>query len=224
MVRRISVISVLIFFYCLNLMAQEPETELQKIRLGIKIAPSVIWMKSKSKFVDGDGSKIGFSYGLMLDVNLSKNYAFGTGIDIAYRGGKLKVDGDYTVTNEDIAATYTLQYIQIPITIKMMTNEMGYIRYFGQLGFESGFNISAKGTDVDNYPSSPGDKESIAGQIAPFNLALLLQLGLEYSIGGKTSLAFSLYYSNGFLDVISSVQPNYDARSNGLGLNIGVFF
>jgi len=206
----------------MNVLAQD--ADVQKVRLGIKVAPSIIWLKSNTKFVDGNGTKLGFSYGLMFDYNFSRNYALATGIDIAYRGGKVKIDEEYNDTDGSLAAVYSLQYIQLPITLKLKTNEIGYMTYFGQVGFEAGYNIKAKGTDVDNILFSTGKNESIGSQIAPFNLSLLLALGAEYSIGGHASLMVSAYFSNGFLDIISSTNPNFDARSNGVGLNVGIFF
>ena len=220
MIKRISILLSMAVFYCLQIQAQSDD--LQQVRLGIKVAPSLVWMKANTRNIDGNGSKLGFSYGLMFDYNFTKNYALGTGLEIAYRGGKLKDKTGVLPPFTNRAATYNLQYIQLPVTIKLKTNEIGYLTYFGALGLETGFNISAKGTDLESYPSS--DKENIRSQITPLNLALLIQLGAEYSLGGHASIMVSAYFSNGFVDIIRTVTPNFDARSNGIGLNVGVFF
>lgn len=194
--------------------------DFQRVRLGVKIAPAIVWMKSNTKDINGNGSKIGFSYGLLLDYNFTKNYSIGTGLEVAYRGGSLK---DQTAFTGERAAVYKLQYLQLPFTVKLKTNEIGYMTYFGQLGLETGFNIVSKGTDLNSDTLST-DKENIRSQITPFNLALLIQAGAELSLSGRTSFVLSAYFSNGFLDIIRTVNPNFDARSNGAGLSIGVFF
>lgn len=194
----------------------------QKVRLGIKVAPSMVWLKANSKFLSGNGAKIGFSYGMMLDIHFSKNYAIGTGLDVCYRGGSVKVSYPFGLTN---AAVYNLQYLQLPFTLKLKTNEIGYMTYFGQVGLETGFNIRARGTDLED--NSGGNKENIRGQIVPVNLALLIHAGAEYSLGGHTSIMAGIYFSNGFVDVLETKDPlvgGLNARSNGLGLNLGLFF
>jgi len=195
----------------------------KRVRLGFKIAPAVVWMKANSANVHPNGSKLGFSYGLMLDYNFSRNYALATGVEVVYRGGKLEVDETDGIPST-FPVTYNLQYIQVPLALKMKTNEIGYMRYFGVLGFENGFNIRARGTNVSDYKPSDGDKDDVRSQIAMYNLTLHFQAGLEYAMSQDLSLLVSLYFSNGFLDVISTTEPNFDARSNGLGLNIGVYF
>ena len=60
------------------------------VHFGIKAAPSLAWLRSDTKGYDSNGSKFGFSYGLITDFNFASRYAFGTGIDITYRGGKFK--------------------------------------------------------------------------------------------------------------------------------------
>lgn len=221
MIKRISLLLCLIYAGCFVVNAQTDE--LQRVRLGIKVAPAINWMKPNTKNIQGNGTKLGFSYGLMLDYNFTKNYALATGLEVCYRGGKLK-DKTYSVNIlDEREGVFNLQYLQLPVTIKLKTNEIGPMTYFGQIGLETGFNISAKGSDW-NLGAQSGDKENIRSQVTPFNLALLVELGAEYAIGGHASLMISAYFSNGFIDIMRTVNPNLDARSNAVGLNVGVFF
>jgi hypothetical protein len=214
---------IAILLFCLVYLNSHAQTsDLQHVRIGAKIAPSIIWLKPNTPGIVGNGSKLGFSYGLMLDFNLTKNYTISTGLDVAYRGGKLK-DKTYGYSTDPRNARYNLQYLQFPFCIKLKTNEIGYITYFGKAGLETGYNISAHGTDLNNYPSST-DNENIRSEIIPLNLSLLIEIGAEYTLGGHTSVMASAYFSNGFVDVIRTKTPNFDARSNALGLNVGIFF
>lgn len=219
-------------FICLLSLAfistQAQTDEFHRVRLGIKVAPSIIWLKPNSNGIKGDDVKLGFSYGLIFDLNFTKNYALGMGLEVAYRGGRMKVNS--TANSQEVPVTYNFQYLQLPVTLKLKTNEIGYFTYFGQVGIETGFNMQGRGTDVNTYPLT-SNKENIRSQLNAFNLALLIQAGAEFSLGGNASLMVSAYFSNGFVNLFrqskinnSSAYSKYDVRSNGLGLNIGFLF
>ena len=40
-----------------------------------------------------------------------------------------------------------LKYLEIPLTLRLRTNEIGYITYWVQVGVGLGFNIKARATD-----------------------------------------------------------------------------
>lgn len=170
-----------------------------KFNFGLKLSPTLAWFKA-GEGVKSDGAKIGFAYGLIADINFAKNYCFETGIDVTYRGGKFKDD-----------ISLTLQYVELPITLKLKTNEIGYMTYFGRVGFAPGVNIRTTGDD--NLKKS---------DINPVNVALIVGLGAQYSLGGKTALLFGLTFNNGFTDVIEA--KNFKATSNFIALDLGIMF
>ncbi len=225
MIKQLFLVCLLAFSF--GMLKANPD-DFRRVRMGIQIAPSVIWLKANSNGLDGNGTKLGFSYGLIFDFHFNRNYAIGTGLNVGYRGGKLTVDNDLLVDEYD--AVYTLQYLQLPVTLKLKTNEIGYFTYFGQIGVEPGINIRGRGTDINNYYTS-SNKENIRSQINPFNVSLFIQAGLEYSLGGNASISLSPFFSNGFIDVFRDKKMDYlgelkkyDARSNVLGLSVGVMF
>ena len=209
-----------------------------KFRFGFKVAPSLAWMKPDVNLFESNGSRIGFIYGLMMDLRIAKNYAFATGLEISYRGGKIKYDYPYnsssnnqhTYSGEDI---YSLKYLEIPLSIKMKTNEIGYFTYFGQFGFQPGIKISAK-EDFDQTKTSSSspkttEESDVSVDASIINLALLFALGAEYRISGNTAIAASLEFSNGFTDVLTGVNhedtsTKLKSISNYISLNVGVFF
>ena len=53
-----------------------------KLHFGLELEPSIAWLKVNDPLppaLDGDGSKIGFGFGLMTEFAFSKNYSFATG-------------------------------------------------------------------------------------------------------------------------------------------------
>ncbi|HLG34261.1 MAG TPA: porin family protein [Bacteroidia bacterium] len=232
--KKIFAIISAVCFVSVAVAQEKPDT---KFRFGFKVAPSLAWLKPDIMNYSSNGSRIGFIYGLMMDYNFSKNYALSTGIEISYRGGKLKYayanNSNVSFSGED---TYNLKYIEIPLTIKMKTNEIGYITYFGQFGFQPAFNIAAK-SDFSHSKTNPSQVKTdttssdidISGQIASLNVSLLFALGLEYRISGNTAIMAALQFSNGFTDVLTGKNPDdpdteLKAISNYMSLNVGVFF
>jgi hypothetical protein len=175
-----------------------------------------------------DGTRIGYTFGLMADFMLgsNQNYAFSTGLYLNNVGGKLKQD----ITGfGQFKQEYKLQYVELPITIKLLTNEIGYIRYFGQLGFGAAFNISAKSSTT--VPAGSGmvalDDEDIMDNIALFKASLIVGAGLEFNFSGSTSLMVGVNYNNGFTNILEDVKvddKDAKAKQHYLELNLGVFF
>lgn len=218
----------LLSIWSLSTSAQEESS----FHFGLKAAPSIAWLKTDTKEVSSNGSKFGFSYGLMTEFNFAKRYAFATGLDVAYRGGKLKsifsinTGGlDSTITTE---ATYKLQYVEIPLTLKLKTNEIGYFTYYLQFGLSPGVCIRGredyKTTGQSNgvsYGNSETDVD-IKKDINNFNLSMIIGGGVEYTLSGSTNLLVGVTFNNGFLDVIDGNELK--ANSNYLALTVGILF
>ena len=207
---------ILIFCFCMQVMhAQKSD-----FRFGLKAMPTLVWLKSDTKGVSNDGTKLTFSWGFLAEYYFADNYAIASGVELVSRGGKTRV--------LDTLYNYRLKYIDLPINIKMRTNEIGYIRYFGQFGFTPGINIGAK-ANIESKSFSKKD-EDVKSEIAPINVALNIGLGIEYSLGGNTALVISANFNNGFLDISKKHKDangnNVDNKiiSNYVALNVGVLF
>jgi hypothetical protein len=189
----------------------------QKFHFGLKVAPTIAWINPDTKGLNKDGSKLGFTYGLMGESNFAPNYAFTFGVQVAYRGGILKYDSVAIYPRTSLV----LKYVELPIGIKMKTNEFNRFRYFGQFGLVPGLNLSAKAAT---------DKESnieAKDNIADINLSMMIAVGTEYTISGSTTFLASLEFNNGFVDVLTKSQdsdPKFKAVSNYVALNLGIMF
>jgi hypothetical protein len=189
----------------------------QKFHFGLKVAPTIAWMKPDTKGLNKDGSKLGFTYGLMGESNFSPNYAFTYGVQVAYRGGILNYDSATVFPR----TSFVLKYVELPIGIKMKTNEFNRYRYFGQFGLVPGLNLSAK---------SATEKESnieSKANITDINMSMMIAVGAEYTISGSTTFLASLEFNNGFVDVLTKskdTDPEFKAISNYVALNLGIMF
>ena len=200
----------------------------QKFHFGLGVTPSLAWLHPGSDEITGDGSKIGFNYGLITEFAFTDNYSFATGITVDSKGGKIRTKDpiSFVIPPDTVLMSavendeYTIRYIEIPATLKMKTNPIGYLRYYGQFGVAPAFLIGAKGTSkLGSY--TPIDDEDIKDLVNNFNISLVIGLGIEYSLAGNTNLLIGIIYKNGFSDVVNG---DGKANANTLGLNVGVLF
>ncbi|MEQ8910520.1 MAG: porin family protein [Vicingaceae bacterium] len=236
----------LIFFSLLSLQAQD-----KSFQLGFLLAPNISWINPDSEGLESDGSKFGFSYGVIADFNIAENYSVSTGFTLLNSGGKIdypdKVDvatagGTSVSQGGRTTADIRLKYVQIPLTIKLKTNEIGYMRYFGQFGLGAAVNIDAEAETEFDFPGGSGtvknDEVDFKDEISLFRASLLMGIGAEYNVSGNTSIMFGINFDNGFLNILSEdiyqEDPNGDgmgnrdesfkAINNSLILNFGVLF
>lgn len=186
-------------------------------RLGLELCPNMGWIKTDEKGVENDGTRLGFRFGLLGDFQLgaNANYFFSTGAFLNNVGAKQK----YTLT-DSLKTTYSgevkLQYVEIPITIKLKTNEIGYITYFGQIGFDAGLRVAAKAKAGDSEFEDVSDVTNL------LRMALAVGGGLEYNFSGNTSALVGLKYSNGFTSVNDSDGPK--VKLHYFELTVGALF
>ncbi|OFX58250.1 MAG: hypothetical protein A2046_05455 [Bacteroidetes bacterium GWA2_30_7] len=210
----------------------------QKARFGLVGSPEINWMKPDVKGLASKGVKFGVNYGLNFDLPMGNNAAFSSGILIDNTGGNVAftdtipfqtLDSIYSVKPEQIIE-YKLQYLTIPIGLKLKTNEIGYITYFAHVGINAQINIGSK-AKVGNLISN----EKINREVGTFNMNYHIGAGIEYSLSGTTALLLGLYYNNGFLDITTIPKVDVPAGFsderikdkvilNNVALKIGIMF
>jgi hypothetical protein len=221
---------LLIATFAINASAQDKPAG-SKFHFGLKATPSLAWLHTDTKGLSTNGSKFGFNYGLITEFNFADHYAFSTGLDITYRGGKFKQTFPQDATGHaySFEATNTLEYVEIPLTLKLKTTEIGYMTYFLQFGVAPAINIRARQDlkTTDQYQggtpvSSDSSDIDIKKNINNFNLSMIIAGGIEYNLSGNTNLLAAITFNNGFLDVLDA--NDLKANSNYLGLMVGVLF
>ncbi len=200
----------------------------QNMKFTVFVEPKFSWMTPDLKNVDNDGIKLGVNIGLNVDKFFAPNYAIMTGISIDNTGGFLKYDlvnGKPIKTNGGMVTIptgstleYKLQYINVPIGLKLKTNEIGYFTFFTHLGINAGVNIKATG-EVEGYEL---ENDNISDEIKLFNLGYYIGLGTEYSIGGNTAIVLGITYNNGFVDI--TTDSNNKVTNSNFAVRIGILF
>lgn len=204
-----------------------------QIRLGVTIDPQVSWLSSDRKKVEGDGSIAGISFGLNVDRYFAERYAIYSGVFVESTGGYLKYNTTgYTIDSKDRdgyqisqgeSMKYRLQYLAVPIGIKLKTNPIGYNTFYATLGFKTAVLLKSKGFSGSGHVGgSAMDGEVLDGAMNPFNLGYQLGIGTEYSLGANMSLVFGITYNNGLTNTLNNSSLHINL--NNVSFKLGVLF
>ena len=231
----------------------------KSVRFGVFVAPNISWMHPTASQsadgnykVQGNGGRMGFTYGLMAEYYFAENYGIATGIQVNATGGKvLSTAVDMSAAKDKVITAnfdYRLQYLEIPVALKLRTDMISGFRFFGQAGITLGINLARKATyGVDYYGDDStlqnvtvSDKVKIQGSlttIAPIILQMNIGGGLEYPISHKLSGYVGIFFNNGFLpdatspEHIDNAKMGYkgsfddgNVRLNNFSLRLGLFF
>ena len=193
-------------------------------RLGLTASPTIGWAKPETG--KSNGINLGFSYGLLADFNFAENYSFSTGLTITTINGKTTEinPSPYAVGVTEPTAydlKYMLQYVEIPLTLKLKTDKVEGMRWYGQFGLSNDFNIGAR-QDVELNGKSVAKDIGVKKDINFYRAGLIIGGGVEYDVARSTSVAAGLTFNNGFTDI--SDDKNRSVRNHYLGITLGVFF
>ena len=188
----------------------------QEIRFGFQLSPAFSWMSSNTNKVNTSGTNLGLKLGMVGEYYFQENYAVTSGIGFFFntggtllheRRGNFWVNSELpescrlaTENNTMTKLKYNLQYVEIPIGLKMRTREFGYIRYFIEPHLGLGFRTQASG-DLTVTGSSEDCKDiNIQKDVNPLNLFWGINTGIEYSVSESTSLVGGAGLQFGFAD------------------------
>ncbi|MFM7729406.1 MAG: porin family protein [Flavobacteriales bacterium] len=197
-----------------------------KWKIAVHVDPNVSWLKPDSKHITQGDNVLRYGFGLTLDKMFSTNYAIGTGLNVINTGGNLQYfyKGTKALTNTDFIAqrtrNYSLQYIEIPLTLKLRTDEISYITYWVNFGLGLGFNIRARANDEIVYkqefnattgewkastdPATISDGDDVKDDISIFRTGLIIAGGIEYRLSEHASVVGGITFNNGFNNVLSN--------------------
>lgn len=177
----------------------------KNFRLGLSINPNIGWLRYDNDYEAS--SKMGFSYGLIADLGFAKNYYFSTGLLIN------SINSEVTEEATSISKDISLKYAEVPLTVKLKSEENELGRFYGQFGFTAGLKVSGKEKIGD------GKKNSIDGDDL-FRLGLQLGGGAEWRLNDNLALMTGLSFNNGFTRAIKAGKP----KTSYVALNVGIFF
>lgn len=197
-------------------------------RFGMELSPTFSWLSTDDNQINRSGTNLGLRLRMLADFPFQENYAFSTGIGFHFNaGGQLQHElGGVYWPNSDLGPgldtlpagvnlRYNLQYVEIPLSLKMRTREFGYFRYYLQPTVTIGFNTQARGNIEGRGIGNDAEKLKISQDVNFLNLAWGIGAGVEYSISESTALIGGLAFQLGFTDMNKDDGRYFDDRDAG---------
>lgn len=187
-----------------------------QVRFGFKAAPTISFNRIDAEADNSDfnteGAGLRFQLGPVFDIEFKENHYFSTGLIFTSKRSAFSVDSVNTSFNE----SYNPQYLQVPITLKLFTEEIGLDK---KIYFQFG------GT-VDFMTNNEGEEANVVQSFRFIDLNSLLAIGLEYGIGINTRIFGGLVYQRGLLNVINDniYDDDFNLRNDFVGFEIGIIF
>lgn len=187
-----------------------------QVKLGLKLAPVITSNRARNnaQTVENDGSKMKFSVGLIADKALSEDrYYLSTGLIYLPKRASFR-NADGTVEEE-----YKLQYMQIPATLKMFTNEFSPdFKAYLQVGTA----LEIKVFDEAEDPSFVNVEK-----FTPIDVPVIIGAGIEYRAGINTTLFGGFSYQRGLLNTVNEASAAFEdlqLRNTIFSIDLGVKF
>jgi hypothetical protein len=237
------------FFATSSVYAQSDDKSFQ---LGFLGSGNLGWVKNTQGPLVSDGLGLGFSYGLTGDFKLSKsksNYfitveLFSTNLSVKASLDDTKIlPTKGSQTYDDVSYRHKLNYIDIPISLKLKLNEIGYTTWFAQFGVTPSILGRAQ-TRMERTKLGAGNvKETIDGyytnkkeseqyeydnfrdDIRFYRFATFIGAGMEYRFSGNTALLASLRFNNGLTNIFAdNKEPKGIGQNAFIGIYAGILF
>ncbi|MFT5640524.1 MAG: hypothetical protein ACI9A7_000621 [Cyclobacteriaceae bacterium] len=196
-------------------------------KLGLKFSPSIasnrISLVDSLYDIETNENKFKFSVGIIYDLELSDTYYFSTGLILLPKSASFSVAEEPTSTvvySGEPQEAYDLQYVQIPLTLKLYTNEIipdGRI-YF-QVGSSLEFLVGEEPVNEDFI---------LVQEFKSFDMSIIGSFGFEYRAGINTSLYGGFSYQRGLSNTVKTVtfelQDELFIRNTLVSLDLGIKF
>jgi hypothetical protein len=227
------------------LAATQAQAQQSKYRFGMHFTPNYTWVAPETRLLNSEGGAIGFGYGLIVERAIgSTNYFFSTGLSVnrlqygsSIDSAMFKRANGTTDYFFNPIYNYRVQYFDVPLSIKMRTNQMGALRIFGQFGINTGIMFQAKAR-VEGHPDvfdateyffinkvedyRPVQSLETNDRVSSFRASVLICAGIEYLLSGDTHMVVGLRLDNPFTDAYRG--DKLDGRTPSLGLQLGIIF
>ena len=192
------------------------------LRFATAITPNRTLQTSDSSDVDPKGAGLRFLLGFDVDFVLSTNYTFNTGLHYAPKRVSVLISPENGVDpSPQIQGKeeYRLQYIQIPLTLKMYTSEIGEgKRLFFQPGFVLEYLVFSEPLE---------DEYTLVEEFSSFDISFNFGVHLEYSIS-STVVTTGLSYYRGLINSVQTVNPLFGddltIRNDMIAISFGLRF
>ncbi|XOV92563.1 MAG: outer membrane beta-barrel protein [Bacteroidota bacterium] len=201
-----------------------------QLQLGLKFSPQMsigrTLLTDDVRDFEPDDPGFKFALGLMADFGFAENYFFSTGLTFMPKRVAFLIsneDGSALPAGVNAFEDYNVQYLQVPITLKLYTNEF-------QPDMKIFFQVGAA-PEVKIYDQPTAEKYNLVDQFQFFDVAAVLGVGTEIKVGLNTALVGGFSYQRGLVNQLRTLNnnginfqedPSY--RNTIVSLDLGIKF
>lgn len=200
------------------LLAAGINMQAQDVRIGLQLNPAVSILNIESDEIEKAGGRLHLEYGILADFvfNDSRRYALTVGVMFNNPGGAYE---QLDSVGNNLKTKIRMGYVNIPLSIKLKTNEFGYFTPFAQLGITPSIAYRSRRT----IEESDIENEKAKAFTQPFNTFLNFGAGTEYAIGEDTSLFASFHVERGLMNFVTD-NDGQAIRMGNIALRFGIYF
>lgn len=201
------------------------QTAYAQSKVGIKFSPTLstnrINFSSEGGRYTVNPNGVGgrFIFGPIFDLFVTENYYFSTGLLYAPK----RIGISVTDTQSPIGTSeqvYRLQYLQLPASLKLFTNELALdTRVYFQIG--GSLDVKIASSTKDDYAINYIDRTRL------FDFTVQLGTGVEYRLGYNTLLFGGFFYNRGLVNAVTRMGVeglDINVKNDLVGLELGVKF
>lgn len=207
-----------------NLFAQDDTGFKLGLKMGLPIGFNSVKSTENGIEASPNGSSLRFTIGPIADVVWTERYAFTMGLLFTTKQAnyKAQVTGLPGVLEEK----YGLQYIQLPVGLKLFTDELfpngkGFVNF----GVQPEVLVGSK-RKSGNYVDDQGRSASYITKFSPLDFGMFIGIGVEYKVGNNPIFA-GINYQRSFINVVNkedvgSGNSFLSIKQNLISFEVGV--
>lgn len=187
-----------------------------QVKIGIKIAPGFLnnrtFVKPDSIHISNRGLLFKIPFGVFFDFPFTERYYFTTGANLVGKVSDLRYRvGNSPSQHEKIR----MQYIQVPLTLKLMTDEVGIDK---RLYFQFG-------PALEVLINNKSDSEKYIQKVLLGDISFQFAGGVDIKIGPNSSMCVGISYYRGLLNIVreNTLPANdFSVKNDMFLLEIGI--
>ncbi len=194
-----------------------------QLKLGLRFSPEIVNSRvdqfSDTLDIEDNGKSVKLGLGLVVDYAMTDTYYFSSGLFFVPKKVGVFILGDNGGSYINPEEEYNLQYLQVPISLKLYTNEI-------QPDFSVYFQVGISG-EVLVFDEPMEEEYVFVEEFRKFDSSAILGAGVEYRAGVSTALFGGVSYNRGLVNTIKSTIPTDDelfVRSTVFNIDLGIKF
>ena len=207
-------IVLILFFACIAY-----QSNAQQVRFGVNIAPAVNWWLVEGDLYITSGNNFAFQVGGMVDLTLGEKerFAIHSGLNFTSAPGSFEQNPN-SLSFQGKAWDYKVKTLDLPILLRLRSDDLGKTVLFAQYGLTLGFTIADEITIRDGK----GGGDSFGYE--SLNTSLTMGAGIEYELNDNMDLMINAFFQNGTKNMLISDANDDNMFPQQLGIRAGILF